>query len=235
MSTPNTPFKKRERGPIINFPRFSIWASVEGGKRAQLVFGIQDGNPRITVFYPKTDATDTRTPSSTVAMGMDTAMALFKAMEQLAKKPENRGMILKMENTRNTFEQGSTTPTGKAISTVFTFGRDEEGMYYIEIKDVMYPKPSVKFPFLFGSWHNLMLQTAEGIKPIPRTQLSQCMVEGMIEALRWSYCTLSLPAGAGVSASLPDDGPAGAAGAAVAAAVPKAPPAAKENFDDVTF
>lgn len=224
--TPN----KRDRGPITNFNRFSMWAPVEGGKRAQLVFGIQDGNPRFTVFYPKRDPSDTRTPSITAAMGLDTCLAVLKTMEQFTKKASNSGTEVMIENTRNTYENGSSTPTGRSLSTVLIFGRNEEGVYYLQIKDAIYPKQDVKFTFMKSDWHVFKVMTPEGIKPIGASTMSQIMAEAQIEALRDLYVRVNIPATAGVSASLPDDG-----ADTPVVATPKAAVAEKTNFDDITY
>lgn len=193
---------RKERGPIINFSRFSMWGPMGDNRRAQLVFGIQDGNPRFTVFYPKKDG-DSKTPSATAALGLSDTLAFLGMCLDFMKRSNNSDTFLEIENLRNTYEQGSDRPTGRTPSTALFFGRNDEGMYYFKITDMQYPKPEVYFVFDRSDWHVFKAKTPDGIKPITKSTMSQLMAEAMLTGIKDVILRINTPAQAGVGVSNP--------------------------------
>lgn len=106
--------------------QFTLFCSTPGrsGKRARLVFGERNGAPRITVF------TGLEAPKA-IWMGFDpiTFEIFLIKLEQVCKSKEQVADFI-----RNT-EKSKTDPGKYDVRNTLHFGKDENGIVYIEIEE----------------------------------------------------------------------------------------------------
>ncbi len=204
--------KTIERGPIIKLARFTMWASVAGQeRRAQLVWSVQDGNPRLSVFYNNPDI---QKPAN-ASFGLDTMLMVFDAMKRIAAGPFGKTEVV--ENFINDRDENGKVIGKKKISELY-YGKDAEGTVWLGIKDITYPKPSVKFAFIMSDFHNLMRKDGDTSHPMSKSEASERMAICTIDGLRETYLRMATPVDKGASATTSyDDEPP------PAAATPAAP------------
>lgn len=196
MATNYTPPKTFERGPIVKLPRYTKWATVPGqAKRAQLVWSIQDGNPRLTVFYNNPEI---QRPVS-VGWGLDTALTVFELMLKVIRGPAGAPPCV-IENFNNNRDQDGVVDGKQKTSEVY-FQKNNDGVFWIGIKDIASPKPSVAFTFTGSDFHKFIVKDGDASHPMPLSELSQLYASGYIKGLLDTYLRMNVPANLGVTAN----------------------------------
>lgn len=193
--TKNYGNKTIERGPIVRLARFTMWANVQGqDKRAQLVWSMQDGNPKITVFYNNPDI---KYPASS-GFGLDTMLMILDAMKRIAAGPSGKTEMV--ENFMNERDENGKVTGKKKISELY-YGKDSEGIVWLGIKDVASPKPNVRFTYVMSDFHNLVRRDGDTSIPMSRSEASERMAICTFDGLRETFLRMATPADKGVSAT----------------------------------
>lgn len=201
--------KPIERGPIIRLAKFGMWAPVQGqDKRAQLVWSVQDGNPKITVFYNNPDI---KRPAN-AGFGLDTMLMVLDAMKRIAAgAPGKTEMVENFINERD--ENGKVT--GKKKISELYYGKDSEGIVWLGIKDIAAPKPNVRFTYVMSDFHNLVRRDGDTNIPMSKSEASERMAICTLDGLRETFLRMTSPVDKGASATTTyDDEPAPAPAAA---------------------
>lgn len=224
--TSNYGNKTVERGPIIRLAKFGMWANVPGqDKRAQLVWSVQDGNPKITVFYNNPDI---KRPAS-AGFGLDTMLMILDAMKRIAAGASGKTEMV--ENFINERDENGKVIGKKKISELY-YGKDSDGVVWLGVKDITSPKPNVKFTYVMSDFHNLVRRDGDTSIPMSKNEASERMAICTLDGLRETFLRMTSPVDKGASATTIYEDETHASESAPAAAPIKTNTSKYDNFAD---
>jgi hypothetical protein len=138
-----------DKPKIYEIAKFNMFADSPGveGRRARLVWGVRDGNPRITVF--------TNNPNSKGLEGIISApmspqvfIAFLTLFEDVIKGPND--IKRKMDNDTSRRDEDN-KPVDKSLLSEVFFGKDSNGIVWISV--IAPSKPKIKFEFRLSDYH----------------------------------------------------------------------------------
>jgi hypothetical protein len=135
-------------------------------------------------------------------MGLDTALGLFDLILGIARKPPGNTAII--ENYINTYSQDDKVD-GKRKASELHVGKNEQGVLWLGVKDIIAPKPSVQFLFTASDFHKFIVRDGDTPHPLPLAEVSQLMAVGYFNGLKDTYLRMATPADVGVTAHSLDD------------------------------
>ncbi len=159
---------------FFDFAKLAIWGDAptegEGTKQPQLIFGLRDGNPRITVYTGITG------PNGVIAFPSDypTMVGVLQLLKDVVKgKPgEERYAISSIgavwENNKPTKE--------KKVVAMLHIGKSKDGLIYFSV--IAENKPKIVFTVKPSPFH----QFTDGAKnPVPDSMISERIASGLAD------------------------------------------------------
>lgn len=135
---------------IISFDKYTLYApSAAGVRKAKLVWGVRDGNPRIAVFT--NDPADT-TLNGVISAPMD-PVTFYTYIELLKKAAAATSEIKYKLDCFTTRRDEEGKPGDKFLLSEVYVGKDSDGMVWVSV--VAENRPKLKFVFSVSDWHKI--------------------------------------------------------------------------------
>ena len=166
MTTPSKVYRT-----YYDVSRIVLWADnpAEEGRRARLVLGFRDGQPRLTVY------TGVPGRDGVIAFPMD--IPNFAATMLMLKDIANGEKDKQIKGESLTSEYKNDKPTGqKRVVSTMHLGKTKEGIVYISLTSE--DKPKIIFPFQPSSFHTFLTQDKQPLDP---DYVSKCFAIGIAE------------------------------------------------------
>ena len=154
--------------------RLVIWqddVSEENGKKARMVFGFRDGNPRITVYTGNTGA------ESIISFPADIPhmVTIMNYIKDIAVAEP--GKKISVESKTSVYENNKPTTEKKVVSTLY-IGKSKEGLVYLSV--ISENKPKYIFTIKTSPYHTFRDNEKN---PIPESMISQRMAIGIADLM----------------------------------------------------
>lgn len=149
--------QQADRPQIFDINKYVMFADTPGvqGNRSRFVWGIRDGNPRISVF--------TNDPKDTISRGVifagfnpETFFIFLNLFRDIIKGPNGgKGKVEQVGPQRDA--QGNILDGGtKVVQSELQYGKDDAGMCWIRL--VAPQRPVIKFVFKISDYHRIFKQ-----------------------------------------------------------------------------
>ena len=148
----------REKNALDN-NKFNLTAKNEKGYRANMVFELNNNNPRITIYTGLAEEKDDKDKNYGRIQGKldaPTFMLIVNGLDDLAKNGEGK-KVYSIDNMKQKFANNKPVDEWFVINTI-KFGRDDDGQIWMSI--VERNRPKIKFIFTNPSYH--VLKNADG-------------------------------------------------------------------------
>ena len=161
---------------FFDFAKLAIWGDApsgeEGTRQPQLVFGLRDGNPRITVYTGVTG------PSGVIAFPSDypTMVGVLQLLKDVIRsKPGEEKYAITSVGT--VYENNKPTKEKKVLATLH-IGKSKEGLVYFSV--IAENKPKIVFTVKPSPFH----QFIDGSKnPVPDSVISERIAMGLADMI----------------------------------------------------
>lgn len=213
---------EQQEGRIRELDKHVLFTQAPGSqnKNSRLVWGVLNGNPRISVFTNVPSDQQTRYGIITAAMDPNTFLGFLTQFERVA-----RGQIekFKVECRNSPRDKDGKQGEIRKVSDVFV-GRNEQGIIWISVVDADEKRPKIVFEYRISRYHQFFKPDGSAFT---EAEASQVVALASISALRQAYQNLTTQFR---PASVPQsDKPAAQASQSYSK------PAPAESFDDISF
>jgi hypothetical protein len=141
-------------------PKLIMTADNDHGKKAQLRFGFNKGEPRITVWTNvEGDADSGRISANMDVPNFEKMLILLRHAIDFVPTPEKKEIGFKIENLKQRWVQKK--PDGKMVESTTYVGKDANGVVYICIVAYDKSRPRIVFKFGTNDWHAYYHKTGE--------------------------------------------------------------------------
>jgi len=214
---------EQNEGRIRELEKFAMFTDTPGtpGKRSRLVWGILNGNPRISVFTNVPSDQQTRYGIIGAPMDPPTMLSMLRLLEKVA-----RGQLekFKMDCLSSPRDKDGKISEIRKISEVFA-GRNAEGVVWLSVVDVDEKRPKIVFEFRLSKYHRFYKPDGS---PFTDGEASQMVTIATVDALKDVYQKLTThfrPAGNAPQAKEPS----------AQSSTSYSKPATSGAFDDISF
>ena len=186
---------------IMTFDKYSLYtASTAAGQRARMVFGIRDGNPRITVFT--NDPADTTEKTRGMISAPMDGVTFMGFLNLIKKVAATQGESSFSVDCLTSVRDDSGKITDKILLCKAYVGKDSEGNVFLSL--IADGRPRIKFPLAISSYHSFNKAdgtqlTAAEASTIAATALSEILTTlykaFIIDAVKEQIATPRQPAG----------------------------------------
>lgn len=171
---------------IRELDKFALFVDAPGnpGKRSRLVWGIFNGNPRISVFTNVQSDQNTRYGIISAPMDPQNFLAFLMLFERVIKGQVEK---IKVDCLSSPRDKDGKAGDIRKISEIFV-GKNADGVIWISVVDVDEKRPKIVFEFQKSIYHQFY--KADGT-PFSSGECSQLIAMATCDALKEGYRSLT--------------------------------------------
>lgn len=167
------PYDGPETKQLAKFNMYTPAPGVEG-KRSSLIWGVRDGNPRITVF---TNVPNGKGNNDVLYAGIapEEFFIFLNEFEKICNGPNNQKQKMECYGGKE-----------KVLISNLVYGKDENGICWISL--TAEGKPRIQFQFTISDYHKFIKSDGQSLSP---SEASVAKALGAISAIRRIYTTFA--------------------------------------------
>lgn len=183
---------EQPKSNFINYTAFNMVepSQTEGGKASSLIFSQRKGWPRITVFY----GDSVNRYNIYAPMDITTMLYLLDKLKSLIDEPN--GSKYKIDCYNLFQDKDNPNVRTKKICSEVWFGKDDDGIIWISLKDKLKESPSIRFKFTISNFIAIYENGVEITDPSKRSAIA---VKGRVDGLKQLYtltaAVVTIPSG----------------------------------------